>query len=262
MDLGLRDKTVIVTGGGSNIGRAVSIGFAREGAKLVIADIDQAQAEKVAALIREIGGQCTTVKTDVTNWDSVQQMVRTALDAYQQIDVLVNCVGWTIDRLFVEKPREEWEKEVAVNFWSAINCVRAVIDHMIERKSGSIVSIASDAGRIGEYREVVYSGCKGGVIAMSKSLAREVGRHGIRLNVVCPGLTPGKEDEVGDSSLWKTQAVYMSSDALEAAKKVYPLRKLGQPEDTANAVIFLASDRCAGHITGQTLSVSGGYSMA
>jgi len=261
MDLGLQDKVVIVAGGASNIGRAVSIGFAREGAKVIIADIDGTQAEKVAAQIREGGGVCTAVRTDTTNWDSVQQMVQTTLDAHGQIDVLAHCVGWTVDRLFIDKPREEWEKEIAINYWSVINCVRAVIDHMIQRKSGNIVSIASDAGRIGEYREAVYAGCKGAVIAFSKSVAREVGRYGIRLNVVCPGLTPGNQDVIGENSLWQTQGVYMSQETLEAAKKAYPLRKLGKPEDTANAILFLASDMCAGHITGQTLSVSGGYSM-
>lgn len=261
MDLGLRDKVVIVAGGASNIGRAVSIGFAREGAKVVIADIDEVQAKKVAAVVRDLSGECTVIRTDTTDWESVRRMVEMTLSTYHQIDVLANCVGWTFDRLFIEKPREEWEKEIAINYWSVINCIRAVIDHMIQRKSGSIVSIASDAGRIGEYREAVYAGCKGAVIALSKSVAREVGRHGIRLNVVCPGLTPPNADEIGEHSLWKTQAVYMSQDTLEAAKKAYPLRKLGKPEDTANAVLFLSSDACAGHITGQTLSVSGGYSM-
>ena len=261
MDLGLRDKTVIVTGGSSNIGRAVSIGFAGEGAKVVIADIDQVQAEKVAAQAREMGGLCTPIKTDITDWDSVQQMVKTVLDSHGQIDVLANCVGWTIDRLFVEKTREELEKEVKINYWGVINCTRAVIDHMMQRRSGAIVSLGSDAGRIGEYREAVYAGCKGAVIAFSKSMAREIGRYGIRLNVVCTGLTPPKEEDIGEYSLWKTQAVYMSPEAVESAKKAYPLRKLGKPEDTARAVLFLASDLCAGHITGQTLSVSGGFSM-
>lgn len=261
MDLDLAGKTVIITGGGSNISRGISLAFAQEGSNVVISELDVEQGNKVAKEASALGGKCICVKCDVTKWDEVQEMVKKTLDTFGSIDILVNGVGATVDKLFIEKSREEWDKEIQVNFWSNINCTRAVLDYMIERKRGAIVSIGSDAGRMGEYREAVYSGTKGAVIAMSKALARELGRYNIRLNVVCPGLTVPNQREIGEMSIWHEQIKMFSPDVLERAKKVYPLHKLGTARDIANAVLFLASDRCAGHITGQTLSVSGGYTM-
>jgi len=161
----------------------------------------------------------------------------------------------------MEKPRSEWEREIAIDTWGFINSVRAVLEPMIERGYGRIVSIGSDAGRIGEWREAVYSGTKASVIAMSKAIAREVGKHGITLNVVCPGLVPGTPATSGRESMWASdQAKLFSPEALEKAARGYPLRRLGTPQDVVPAVLLLASDR-ASYITGQTLSVSGGYSM-
>ncbi len=264
MELGLDGKTVIVTGGGSNIGRGISLAFARERVNLVIADIDEEQARKTATKAEELGAVKTlTVKSDVSAWEQVQTMVQKALDTFGQIDVLVNNVGWTIERLFVEKPRAEWEKEIQLNLWSMINCTRAVLDHMIARKRGAIVSIGSDAGRMGEFREGVYAACKAGVIGLTKTLAREVGRHGIRLNVVCPGTTmPGSQEEVGRTSMWASSfgTGWNTPEMRDRIAKAYPLRRIGRPEDLANAVVFLASN-AASFITGQTLSVSGGYTM-
>jgi 2-hydroxycyclohexanecarboxyl-CoA dehydrogenase len=209
----------------------------------------------------EAAGRIETVPTDVTSWESAQAMAAHALERLGAIDVLVNCAGWTVDRLFVEKPREEWEKEIAVDLWGFINCTRAVLDHMIERRQGRIVSISSDAGRIGEWREAVYSGTKAGIIAMSKSIAKEVGRHGITLNVVCPGFVPGSPDTSGQGSIWTgDQGAQFPPELLEKVARSYPLRRLGTPQDVAPAVLFLASDQ-ASYITGQTLSVNGGYSM-
>ena len=260
METGLAEKTVVVTGGGANIGRGISLAFAREGSRVVIADWDEPQAQKVAAECSALGGRGLAVRTDVTDWTQVQAMVKRTLDEFGAIDVLVSNAGWTSDRLFVEKPREEWEKEIAINFWGPINCIRAVLEHMIERRAGVIVSVASDAGRMGEYREAVYGGCKAAIMAMSKSIAREVGRYGIRLNVVCPGLTPGKAEGIGERSMWKEMSSVFTPEAQEKAAQRYVLRRLGQPEDVANAVVFLASD-AASFITGQVLSVSGGYTM-
>lgn len=262
MDLNLAGKTVIVTGGGSNIGRAIAIVFTREKSNIVIADIDEIQGQKVTKEAVSLGGKAVAIKTDVTSYDSVTDMVKKALDDFKKIDVLVNNVGWTLDRLFIEKPRSEWEKEVNINFWGVVNCTRAVLDHMIERKYGKIISIGSDAGRMGEYREAVYAACKGGVIAMSKSLARELGRYGININVLCPGVTvPESPEYAGELSMWKgPMAQVFTPEAQEKAAKAYPLRRLGKPEDVANLVVFLASD-AASFITGQTISVSGGYTM-
>ena len=259
MDLELNGRTVIVTGGASNLGRAISLGFAAEGAKVLIADVDLDQAKKVET--DAPSGSVVARYMDVTDWDSVVTTVEFARSSMGGLDVLVNCAGWTIDRLFIEKPRSEWEREIAIDTWGFINSVRAVLDHMIERRYGRIVSIASDAGRMGEWREAVYSGTKAGVIAMSKSIAREVGKYGITLNVVCPGLTPGTPETSGRESMWSSeQATKFTPEMLEKAAKAYPLRRIGTPEDVVPAVLLLASDR-ASYITGQTLSVSGGYTM-
>ena len=259
MDLGLAGKAIIVTGGASNLGRAITLGFAEEGARVVIADVDDAQARKVE---REApSGTITAHHTDVTDWESVTAAVDFARRTMGTVDVLVNCAGWTIDRLFMEKPRAEWEREIAIDMWGFINCTRAVLDVMVEKRYGRIVSIGSDAGRMGEWREAVYSGTKAGVIAMSKAIAREVGKLGITLNVVCPGLTPGTRETSGSESMWAgDQAARFTPEVLEKAAKAYPLRRVGTPDDVVPAVLLLASDR-ASYITGQTLSVSGGYTM-
>jgi 2-hydroxycyclohexanecarboxyl-CoA dehydrogenase len=264
MELNLAGKSVIVTGGGSNIGRAIGLAFAREGCRLTIAEIDEAQGGKVAAEAAKLGAAAAvTVRTDVTKWESVQAMVREVEARCGGVDVLVNNVGWTLDRLFVEKTREEWEKEVQLNLWGMINCTRAVLDGMIARKAGTIVSMGSDAGRMGEFREGVYAACKAGVIALSKSVAREVGRYGIRLNVVCPGMTmPESDEEISGLSMWAADVnrQWQTPEMKARIAKVYPLRRIARPDDITGAVLFLASD-AAGFITGQTLSVSGGYTM-
>jgi len=259
VDLGLAGRVVIVTGGASNLGRAITLGFAAEGARVVIADVDDDQAKKVEA--EAPSGTIVVRHTDVTNWESVSATVEFAEKSMGGVDVLVNCAGWTIDRLFIEKPRSEWEREIAIDTWGFINCVRAVLDPMIKREYGRIVSIGSDAGRMGEWREAVYSGTKASVVAMSKAIAREVGKHGITLNIVCPGLTPGSPETSGRDSMWSSeQAKMFTPEMREKAARAYPLRRLGTPEDVVPAVLLLASDR-ASYITGQTLSVSGGYTM-
>jgi 2-hydroxycyclohexanecarboxyl-CoA dehydrogenase len=259
MDLGLTGKVVIVTGGASNLGRAITLGFAAEGARVVIADVDDEQAKKVES--EAAPGTIVACHTDVTDWESVSSSVEFVKSSMGAVDVLVNCAGWTIDRLFTEKPRAEWEREIAIDTWGFINSARAVLDPMIERRYGRIVSIGSDAGRIGEWREAVYSGTKASVIAMSKAIAREVGKYGITLNVVCPGLIPGSPETSGESSMWSAEQTEMfTPEVREKAAKAYPLRRLGTPEDVVPAVLLLASDR-ASYITGQTLSVSGGYTM-
>lgn len=265
MDLGLKDKTVIVTGGASNIGRGIALAFARAGANTVIADLDLPQAEKVAEEARAEGGQCFPIKVDVTDWGSVEGMVKSVVDRFGGVDVLVNDVGWVHDVLFIEKPREEWDKEIRLNFLSVLNCTRAVLDHMIPKQSGTIVNIGSDAGRMGEYRESVYSGCKGAVIAFSKSVAREVGRYNITVNVVCPGTTIPEDiaGDVGTVSMWAPGGDLADMATPEMAQKIgakYPLRRIAKANDIAGAVVFLASEP-ARYITGQTISVSGGYSM-
>jgi 2-hydroxycyclohexanecarboxyl-CoA dehydrogenase len=264
MELELTGKSVIVTGGGSNIGRAVALAFAREGAHLSIAEIDEGQGEKVAREARGAGAaSAQVVRTDVTQWDSACAMARAVEERHGRVDILVNNVGWTQDRLFVEKTRDEWEREIQLNLWGMINCTRAVLDGMIARRAGAVVSMGSDAGRMGEFREGVYGACKAGVIALTKSLAREVGRFGIRLNVVCPGMTmPDSDEDIGGLSMWASEAnrAWGTEEMRARIARAYPLRRLGRADDIAPAVVFLASG-AASFITGQTLSVSGGYTM-
>ena len=262
MDLGVKGKSVIVTGGGSNIGRAIVHAFAAEASHITTAEIDLAQSEVVAGEVNSRGGaKAIAVKTDVTNPEQVEAMVSRAVAEFGGVDVLINNVGWTVDRLFMDKPREEWEREVRLNLWSPINCIHAVLPGMIDRQAGAIVSISSDAGRMGEYREAVYSASKGGVIAFSKSIAREMGRYGIRLNVVCPGITlPQEEGDMSTDSMWHQMRNIFTEEVLERVSRNYVLRRIGTSDEVAKAVLFMASD-AASFITGQTLSVSGGYTM-
>ena len=263
MELGLKGKNIIVTGGGSNIGRSIVHAFGAEGCNITIAELAPAQGEQVAAEVVALnpGSRVKVIATDVTDQGQVEGMVAQSIAEFGSVDVLVNNVGWTVDRLFLDKPREEYEKEVQVNLWSPINCIHAVLPHMIEREAGAIVSLSSDAGRMGEYREAVYSACKGGVIALSKAIARETGRYGLRLNVVCPGLiVPPSEESISGESMWNQMRDIFTEDVLDRVRRNYILRRMGTAQEIANAVVFLASD-AASFITGQTLSVSGGYTM-
>jgi len=261
MELGLKGKTVIITGGASNIGRAITLCFAKEGTNLVIADLDEKQAGKVAEEVKSLGSKAIAVKTDVTDYADVEAMVKKTIDEFGAVDVLINNVGWDLQQLFIDTTPDFWDKVIAINYRSVLNCTKAVLGHMIERKSGVILSTGSDAGRIGEFREAVYGGTKGAVIAFTKAVAREVGRYNVRLNVVCPGVTiPKDEDEYGEESGWKLSRGFFTDEIMGKIIKAYPLRRLGTSEDIGNAMVFLASD-AANFITGQTLSASGGYSM-
>ncbi len=266
MDLGLRGKTAIVTGGASNIGKAIVEGLFEEGANIVIADIDQVQADRVVDELRASGRSgALFVKTDVADRSQVERLVNRALEAFERIDILVNNAGWTINGLFLDKSVEEWEREVDVNLWGPINCVRAVAPSMAARSYGKIITIGSDAGRVGEYQEAVYSACKGGMIALSKALAREFGRFNVNVNVVCPGLTlPENPDDAGANSLWHSESpqsrIFQNEDVLAKIVRKYPLRRIGIPGDLVPMVLLLASDKSS-YITGQVISVSGGYAM-
>ena len=258
MDLGLKNKLVVVTGGGSNIGRAIATTLSSEGANVVIAELDVAQGEDAAREIREAGGKASVCALDVTDPDAARAAVEAVAAEHGGIDVWVNNVGWDEQHRFTDTDPAFWERVISINYRSVLVCVAAVLPHMRERGHGVIVNLGSDAGRIGEPYEAVYSGAKAGVISFSKAVAKEEGPKGIRVNVVCPGLTPSAPELVGTNSMWT--AAMMTDEQLEKAKRFYPLRRLGTPDDVAQAVAFLASDR-ASFITGQTLSVSGGYSM-
>lgn len=263
MDLNLAGKCVIITGGASNIGRAITLAFAAERTKVVIADINTDQADKVAGEARKAGATDVLVqKTDISQITEVTNLVAATERSFGEVDVLINNVGWTVLGLFIEQSREQWEKEIQLNLWGMINCTRAVLDGMIARRSGVVVSIGSDAGRMGEYHEGVYAACKAGVMALTKTIAREYGKYGLRFNVVNPGTTmPKSDDDIGPESMWsRGQARWRSDEMRARIAKLYPLRRIGVPEDVAALVVFLASD-AASFITGQTISASGGYTM-
>ncbi len=263
MDLQLQGRSTVVTGAGSNIGRAVTLAFASEGAALTLADIDELQTRRVVELARSSGAaDAQFVHTDVTDVAAAEAMIGAAAERYGSVDVLVNCVGWDQLMFFTETTPEFWDKVIRINYVGVLNCTKAALGHMIAQRRGSIVSISSDASRQGEQREAVYGGVKAAINSFMKSIAKENGRAGIRCNVVCPGVTiPEDEDEVGETSMWHDQDAMFSAAQLEKVAQSLPLRKIGRPRDVANAVVFLASDAAAGHITGQVLSVSGGYSM-
>jgi 2-hydroxycyclohexanecarboxyl-CoA dehydrogenase len=206
MDLELSQKTAIVTGGASTIGKAIAEGLAEEGANVVVADIDKAQAVRVVEQLNKMGdGEAIFIEADVTDAQQIEQMAAQTLERFGQIDILINNAGWTANDLFLNKPVSDFEKEIAINLWGPINCIRAVAPSMIERNYGKIITIGSDAGQVGEYNEAVYSACKGGVNMMSKALAREFGKYNLNVNVVSPGLTlPESEDDAGADSLWHT----------------------------------------------------------
>jgi NAD(P)-dependent dehydrogenase (short-subunit alcohol dehydrogenase family) len=264
MDLGLSDKTAIITGGGSNIGLAISLGFCEEGTNVIIAEIDEIQGQKIANQITAKGGNSVFIKADVTDLQSAKDMIRKSIEKFGRVDILVNNVGGTSRRLFMEKPIEEWEKEIKLNYWSVLNCTRAIIDHMVEQKYGKIINIASDAGRVGDANATIYSGCKGGVIAFTKAIALELARFGINVNAVSPTTIIPKnlEEEVGQQSCWSTpDAQHYLTDELQAKLvKLFPLKRLGRADDVANVVLFLASDKSS-FITGETIGVSGGSVM-
>lgn len=262
MELELAGKSVVVTGGASNIGRAISLGFAREGANITIAELDAEQAEKVADEARKLGAAgVQVVKTDVTDFDQVQAMIEQSVTRFGSVDVLVNNVGWDELKFFTQSTPAFWEKIIKINFVGMLNCTYAVLDHMV-KSGGAIVSISSDASRQGEPREAVYGGMKAGINSFMKTIAKENGRYGIRCNVVCPGVTiPDVDEEVSDASMWADRSAMFTEEQFSTIAASLPLKKLGKPADLANAVLFMSSNAVAGHVTGQVLSVSGGYSM-
>jgi len=263
MDLNLKGKVAIVTGSGWGMGKATVLGFADEGVRVVVADLDEGRGQAAAKEVKDRGGEALFVKGDVANWEMVRQAVAETLERFGQIDILVNNAGAWQNEFFVQQKREDWGFQVEVCFYGTLNFTKAVIDHMISRKTGSIINVASDAGRVGEPNQPVYSGAKSAVIGFSKAIAKEVGRHGIRVNVVCPSMTIGERrtDMVEKMKQDSPEKYAEYEDQMKKILRLYPLRKFGKPEDAANMIIFLASDLRAGHITGQTISVNGGYCM-
>lgn len=247
-------KTVIVTGGGGGIGGAACRRFASEGAKVAVFDMNLEAAEKVAAGIREAGGQAAAFACNITDRVQVDAAVAATEAQLGPVDVLVNNAGWDVFKPFVKTVPAEWDKLIAINLTGALHMLHAVLPGMAERKYGRIVNVASDAARGGSSGEAVYAACKGGLVALSKTLAREHARQSITVNVVCPGPT--------DTALLAGVAEGARDPAklIEAFKSAIPLGRLGQPDDLASAIAFFGSDD-ASFVTGQVVSVSGGLTM-
>lgn len=247
-------KTVAVTGGGGGIGGATCRRFAAEGAKVAVLDRDPVAAEKVAAGIRDSGGQALALACDITDRAGIDAAIARVSAELGPIDVLVNNAGWDVFLPFTKTTPEQWERLIAINLVGALHMHHAVLPGMVERRRGRIVNIASDAARVGSSGEAVYAACKGGLVSFSKTLAREHARHGITVNVVCPGPT--------DTALFADykQGAGNPEKLEEAFRRSIPLGRIGQPDDLPGAILFFASDD-AGYVTGQVLSVSGGLSM-
>lgn len=251
---GLDGKVAVVTGGGNGIGLAISRRLAEEGCGLGILDIDPTAARAACAAIESIGGKAVPMVADITD----QSAVKAAIDEFSAtghtIDILVNNAGWDRFGPFVSQPQEVWRRAININLIGMMNVIQVALPAMIARGGGRVVNIASDAGRVGSAGESAYAAAKGGVIAFTKSIAREVASKSISVNVVCPGPTETNmmADVIASSS---------SPEKLrEALLRIIPMRRFGQPADIVGLVAFLSSDDAA-YITGQVMSVSGGLTM-
>jgi len=252
MKVNLEGKTALVTGAGSGIGKVIAGKLAANGADVAVNDVDAGRAEAASKTISALGQQSLAVVADISDFDQVERMVQATLDRFGKIDILVNNAGWDTIKPFLKKTVEEYVKIIDINFKGPIFVTRAVAQHMCAQKSGKIINIASDTGRVGSLGEAVYSGCKGGLIAISKTWAREFARDNIRVNVISPGLTDTplldalKQEEFGKK-------------IVEAITRQIPFG-LGTPEQIADAALFFASS-ASDYITGQVLSVSGGLTF-
>jgi 2-hydroxycyclohexanecarboxyl-CoA dehydrogenase len=243
-------RVALVTGGARGIGRAIALELAAAGCAVAVGDLLADEAEAVAA---EIGRNAIAVPLDITDGAAVAAAVASVGERLGPVDIAINNAGWDELRPFLETDEPFWDRVIDINYKGCLRVTKAVLPGMTERGWGRLVNIASDAGRVGSSLESVYAGAKGGVIAFTKTVAREVARSGVTANCVCPGptrtpLLEGMAGEGGDRFV-------------DALTRAVPMRRLGEPEDIAAAVAFLASER-AGYVTGQTLSVSGGLTMA
>ena len=246
---GLSGQRCVVTGGASGIGRATAIRLAEEGCLVAIFDLDEAGAAATKSMAGPNSGAISTYKVDIVDYASVEQAVRTFENEQGAVGLLANVAGWDKAKPFIETDVEFWHKIIAINLYGPLNVQHVIAKGMAQRKFGRIVNVASDAARVGSSGEAVYSACKGGIASFTKTLARELARSGVTLNVVCPGPT--------DTPLFRSFADQKLADALTRA---IPMGRLGQPDDCAGIIAFLLSDD-AQFMTGQTVSVSGGLTM-
>jgi 2-hydroxycyclohexanecarboxyl-CoA dehydrogenase len=252
----MSNRIALVTGGAQGIGRGIATALAAQGFRVAIADLNIETATQTAKDLTEAGGTVIAVEFNITNTASVQAGVRTVEHELGPVEIVVNNAGWDDFMPFIATSEEFWDKVLDINFKGALRVTKTVLPAMIERKFGRVISIGSDAGRVGSSLESVYSGAKGGIIAFTKTLAREVATKGITANVVCPGPTdtPALRKFVDGSG-------QDAEKVLSGMVRAVPMKRLGTPDDIGPAVAFFASD-AASFITGQTLSVSGGLTMA
>jgi 2-hydroxycyclohexanecarboxyl-CoA dehydrogenase len=250
---GLKDRTVLVTGGANGIGAAIARRLGEEGCVVGILDLDAAAGERVAGEIKAAGGRASLQVVDITDYDAVARAVASFEADAGPVACLVNNAGWDRAASFLDTMPELWRKVVAVNLFGPLNVSHIVLRGMAARGFGRVVNIASDAGRVGSSGEAVYSACKGGIVAFTKTVARELVGKGVILNTLCPGPT---DTAILRSFLEGPEGTRIA----EGLKRAIPMRRFGVPEDYPGLVAFLLSDDAA-YITGQTISVSGGLTM-
>jgi 2-hydroxycyclohexanecarboxyl-CoA dehydrogenase len=252
----MSNRVALVTGGGQGIGQGISQVLCGRGFRVAVADLNAETAQATARSITEAGGTAIAVTADVTDTASIQAAVKTVTAELGPVEVAVNNAGFDEFMRFLDTTEDFWDRILDVNFKGALRVVQAVVPGMAERGWGRVVNIGSDAGRVGSSLEAVYSGAKGGIIAFTKTLAREVATKGVTVNTVCPGPTdtPALRKFAGNSG-------QDGEMVIAGLTRAVPMRRLASPADVAAAVAFFASDD-TGYITGQTLSVSGGLTMA
>jgi NAD(P)-dependent dehydrogenase (short-subunit alcohol dehydrogenase family) len=261
MDLGLRGARAIVTGGASNIGRAIVHALAEEGAHVAILDRDVPRAEATAEEARGRGAASARVlAVDLLDRAASRDAMGAAISALGGVDVFVANVGANRPAFFLDTPEDSWTQLVELNLISCMTCTRAVLPAMIEQRRGAIVAIASTAA-FGEPRQSVYAGAKAGVIGFIRTIAQEYGRHGVRANLVAPGLVVPEQGAIGAGSLWQDREKIMNDEQVDYVRRGTPLRRLSSAEDIARSVAFLASERAARQLTGQLITVAGGFAM-
>jgi 2-hydroxycyclohexanecarboxyl-CoA dehydrogenase len=239
----------------------MALAFAAEGARIAVNDIKPEGIEETVSLVGQNGGEAIPVRCDICDLDAVKEMVRRVESAFGRIDVLVNNAALRVSSdMFLDTDPEMCDREIKVTLYGTMHCCRAVLPGMIEQRFGKVINIATDAARVGQEGECNYSAAKGAVMSFTKSLAKEVGRYNVNVNAVSPGATNAPmrlerlerlRQEIGDQKLAERE---------EKVKRLYALRRIGEPEDVASAVVYLASE-AARHVTGQILSVNGGYAM-
>jgi 2-hydroxycyclohexanecarboxyl-CoA dehydrogenase len=251
---GLAQKRAIVTGGGGAIGRAICRRLGQEGAVVAVMDANALAAQETVQALRAAGGQAHAYTVDITAYEPVRDAVAAFEHDAGPTDILVNNAGWDRFANFLDSDPQLWDKIIAINLRGPLNLHHVVVRGMAQRGHGKVVNIASDAGRVGSSGEAVYAGCKGGLIAFTKTLARELATSGVCLNVVCPGPTdtPLLRSFVGEGEA--------GQKVVAALQRAIPMKRLGRPDDIPGMIAFLASDD-ADFITGQVISVSGGLTM-